>query len=78
MSSNPAPLNGDTAQDSAAGGGLGGMRAADGAPAGAGQGATPSNPASPAIAGDAASLRAEEEARHLSDTSELKPLPASA
>lgn len=54
--------------DVPAGGGLGGANAADGAPDATRpeQAATPSNPASPAVAGDAASLRAAEEAQHLS------------
>lgn len=40
------------------------------------QAATPSNPASPAVAGDAASLRAQEQARHLATPAEPKPKPA--
>ncbi len=61
-------------------GGLGGLSAAEGGPNAVRpeQAATPSNPASPAVAGDAASLRAEEEAERLSvDRAgpEPKPLP---
>jgi hypothetical protein len=62
-------LTGDNpVSDVPAGGGLGGQNAADGAPAATRpeQGATPSNPASPAVAGDAASLRAADEAQRLS------------
>lgn len=66
-------------QDGAAGGGLGGLSSAETARATVPeQGATPSNPASPAVAGDAASLRAEAEARHLSldnGAAEPKPMP---
>ncbi|MDT8757565.1 hypothetical protein MZO42_02540 [Sphingomonas psychrotolerans] len=67
-------------QDGAAGGGMGGRSAADSAPNAVRpeQAATPSNPDSPAIAGDAASLRAEKEAQHLSvagEAPEPKPLP---
>jgi hypothetical protein len=68
-------------QDQPAGGGMGGLSAAEGAPRSItpDQAATPSNPASPAVAGDAASLRAEKEAQHLSGTgggaAEPKPLP---
>ncbi len=66
-------------QDGAAGGGLGGLSAAESAPHATApdQAATAANPASPAIAGDAASLRAEAEARHLAagDAPEPKPLP---
>lgn len=66
-------------QDGAAGGGMGGLSAAEGAPNATrtDQAATPSNPASPAVAGDTASLRAEEEAKHLSASgaAEPKPLP---
>jgi hypothetical protein len=66
-------------QDVPAGGGMGGQNAAEGAPHATrvDQAATPSNPASPAVAGDAASLRAEEEARHLSTggAAEPKPMP---
>lgn len=71
-------LSGDRPmQDGAAGGGLGGLSAAEtAADADAPEeAATPNNPASPAVAGDAASLRAEGEAQHLSDTAEPKPLP---
>jgi hypothetical protein len=67
-------------QDGAAGGGLGGLSAAEGAPHATrpDQAATPSNPASPAVAGDGAALRAEEEAQHLSNAAgapEPKPMP---
>lgn len=64
-------------QDSPAGGGLGGASAAEGAASATrpDQAATPANPASPAVAGDAASLRAEDEAKHLADAPEPKPLP---
>ncbi|UYY59405.1 hypothetical protein [Sphingomonas sp. S2-65] len=66
-------------QDGAAGGGLGGLSAAQSAPDATrvAQTATPSNPASPAVAGDAASLRAQEEAKHLSaaGAAEPKPIP---
>ncbi|MBB5709514.1 hypothetical protein [Sphingomonas xinjiangensis] len=64
--------------DVPAGGGLGGQSAADGAPGATlpDQAATPSNPASPAVAGDAASLRAQDEAKHLSTgAAEPKPVP---
>ncbi|MCD2325419.1 hypothetical protein LQ953_15475 [Sphingomonas sp. IC-56] len=66
-------------QDVPAGGGLGGQSAAEGAPNATRtqEAATPNNPASPAVAGDAASLRAQEEAKHLSTsgTAEPKPMP---
>ena len=66
-------------QDGAAGGGMGGRSAAESAPDATRveQAATPSNPASPAVAGDSASLRAEEEAKHLSTgaAAEPKPMP---
>lgn len=67
-------------QDGAAGGGMGGLSAAESAASATPpeQAATPSNPASPAVAGDAASLRAEEEAQHLSvadGAAEPKPIP---
>jgi len=66
-------------QDGAAGGGMGGLSAAESAPDATRveQAATPSNPASPAVAGDAGSLRAEAEARHLSvgGAAEPKPMP---
>ena len=66
-------------KDDPAGGGLGGRSAAEGAPDSVrpSQAATPPNPASPAVAGDAASLRADEEAqrRSLEDgTEEPKPI----
>ena len=55
-------------QDGAAGGGMGGLSAAESAPNAVrpDQAATPNNPASPAVAGDAASLQAAKEAQHLS------------
>jgi hypothetical protein len=67
-------------QDGAAGGGMGGLSAAESAPNATRpeQAATPSNPDSPAVAGDAASLRAEKEAQHLSagaGAPEPKPIP---
>jgi hypothetical protein len=67
-------------QDQPAGGGLGGLNAAEGAPHATrpDQAATPANPSSPAVAGDAASLRAEQEAQHLSvagGAAEPKPIP---
>ena len=67
-------------QDSAAGGGLGGRGAAESASNAVRPdlAATPSNPDSPGVAGDAASLRAEMEAQHLSVTGEAlepKPMP---
>ena len=66
-------------QDVPAGGGLGGQSAAEGAPNATrpDQAATPNNPASPAVAGDTASLRAQEEAKHLatSGAAEPKPIP---
>ena len=67
-------------QDSPGGGGLGGQSAAEGAPGATrpDQAATPSNPASSAVAGDAASLRAGQEAQHRSldvGAAEPKPLP---
>ena len=64
-------------QDGAAGGGMGGLSAAESAPDATRveQAATPSNPASPAVAGDAASLRAQEEAKHLSTSGAAEPKP---
>lgn len=64
-------------QDGAAGGGLGGASAAESAPNATRleQAATPNNPGSPAVAGDAASLRAQEEAKHLSASSAAEPKP---
>jgi hypothetical protein len=72
--------NDEPLQDQPAGGGMGGLNAAEGAPHAVrpDQAATPSNPASPAVAGDAASLRAEEEAQRLSvedGAPEPKPMP---
>jgi hypothetical protein len=55
------------------GGGLGGLAAAEGTPQRGTEGASPSNPASPAVAGDTASLKADDEARARSDAPEPQP-----
>jgi len=71
----------EEARDQPGGGGLGGQSAAEGAPDATrtNQAATPSNPDSPAVAGDSGSLKAQEEAQHLTsgDAAEPKPIPRS-